>query len=197
MRRSSNSPRYFAPAISARQVQGDEPLVLEALRDIPGDDAPGQSFHNRRLAHARLANQDRVVLRAPGKHLDAAPDFHVPANDRVELVLLGQASQVAAILLQRLISGLRIGAGYALVPANLGEGLQKLVAACVEVLKDLPDGRIGRLIEHRQGKMFYADVFVFKALGLVLGFCQQFVQALRHVEPLAGRRVAAHARDAA
>ena len=44
-----------------------------------------QAFDDRRLAHARLTDQDRVVLGPPLEHLDRAPDLRFAADDRIEL----------------------------------------------------------------------------------------------------------------
>src|SRR6266540_3777559 len=84
-------------------VERPDTLALQALGDVAGDDALRQSFGDRGLADARLADQDWVVLRAPGEHLDHAPDLLVAADDRVEPSFLGQGRQVAAELLQRLV----------------------------------------------------------------------------------------------
>ena len=73
-------------------VQGDHPLVLEALGHVAVDDPLGQPFDDGRLAHARLADQHRVVLRPAGEHLDDAADLLVAADDRVELALPGAVS---------------------------------------------------------------------------------------------------------
>src|ERR1700733_13432176 len=74
--RSSNSPRNLAPAIS-------EP-TSSAI-----DDAQRQPFSDGGLAHARLADQHRIVLGAAGQDLDGAADFLVAADHRVELALTG------------------------------------------------------------------------------------------------------------
>ncbi len=68
-------------------VQGDDPLVLQALRHVALDDPQRQPFGDRRLADARLADQHGVVLGAPRKHLDDAADLLVAADHRIELAL--------------------------------------------------------------------------------------------------------------
>ena len=64
-RRSSNSPRNFAPAISAPISSARMRLFLKPLRDFGVDDALCESLHNRGLAHARFADQHGDVLGAP------------------------------------------------------------------------------------------------------------------------------------
>ncbi len=46
-------------------VERPDAPVLESLGDVAGDDPLGQALGDRRLADARLADQNRVVLRAP------------------------------------------------------------------------------------------------------------------------------------
>ena len=70
-------------------VERDHAAVAQRLGHVAGDDPLGEALDDRRLAHAGLADQDRVVLRAPGEHLDHAADLVVAADDRVELALLG------------------------------------------------------------------------------------------------------------
>jgi hypothetical protein len=45
-------------------VERDQAAVLESLGHVAADDALGEALDNRGLAHARLANQHRVVLGA-------------------------------------------------------------------------------------------------------------------------------------
>ena len=74
------------------QVQRHDPLVAQALGHVAAHDALGQPFDDRRLADARLADQHRVVLRAPAEHLDDAADLLVAADHRVELPAARAAS---------------------------------------------------------------------------------------------------------
>ena len=68
--RSSNSPRNFAPAMSAPRSSEIDPLVLQPLGHVAADDPLGEALGDRRLADARLADQDRVVLGPPLQDLD-------------------------------------------------------------------------------------------------------------------------------
>ena len=105
--RSSNSPRYFAPAISAPEVEREQLLVLQALRHVAIDDAQRQALDDRGLADAGLADQHGIVLGAAGQHLDGAADFLVAADHRIELAVARGLGQVAGIFLQRVIGVLR------------------------------------------------------------------------------------------
>ena len=66
-------------------VEGDDPLVLQALGHVAADDAAGQAFDDRGLADAGLADEHRIVLRAARQHLDDAADLLVAADHRIEL----------------------------------------------------------------------------------------------------------------
>ena len=89
-------------------VERPDALALQALRDVARDDPLREPLDDRRLADARLADQHRVVLRAPREHLDHAADLLVAPDHRVELALLGELGQVAAELLERLVGALGI-----------------------------------------------------------------------------------------
>ena len=84
-RRSSNSPRNLAPGDERAEVERDDALVLEALGHVAAHDALGEPFDDGRLADARLADEDRVVLGPARQDLDDAADLLVAADDRIEL----------------------------------------------------------------------------------------------------------------
>ena len=81
-------------------VQFDQALVAQHLRHLALDHALGQAFDDGGLADAGLADQHRVVLLAPGEHLDGGLDFLRAADHRIELAFAGQPGQVAAELVQ-------------------------------------------------------------------------------------------------
>ena len=122
LRRSSNSPRYLAPAMSAPRSSEMTRLVLQRLRHVAADDALGQPLHDGRLAHARLADEHGVVLGAARQDLDDAADLLVAADDRVQLAGSGLGGEVAAVLLEGLVRGLGVLAGHALAAAYARRG---------------------------------------------------------------------------
>src|SRR5204863_110975 len=99
-------------------VQPPYALPFEALGHVAGDDALREALHDRRLPDARIADQDRVVLRPPREHLDHATDLVVAADHGIELPGLGELRQIAAELLERLIAPLRVLRGHPLRPAD-------------------------------------------------------------------------------
>ena len=116
------------PGEEGADVERPDALALQALGHVAGDDPLRQPLGDRGLADARLADQDRVVLRPAREHLDHAPDLLVAADDRVELSLLGRLGQVAAELGERLVGALGVLARHALAPAHLLDPRQQLLA---------------------------------------------------------------------
>ena len=116
------------PGEQRADVERPDALALQALGHVAGDDPLREPLDDRRLADARLADQDRVVLRPAREHLDHAPDLLVAADDRVELALLGRLGQVAAELRERLVGALRILARDPLAAAHLLDPRQQLLA---------------------------------------------------------------------
>ena len=84
-----------------RDVEGEDPLVGEEVRDVATHDLLRQAFDDGGLAHAGLADQDGVVLGAAAQHLLDALDFDVAPHQRVEAVLEGSLGEVAAELGQQ------------------------------------------------------------------------------------------------
>ena len=83
-------------------VERQHALPLQRLRHFAVDDPLREPFDDRGLAHARLADQHRVVLRAPLQDLDRAPDLVVAADHGVELAFAGALREVDRVLLERL-----------------------------------------------------------------------------------------------
>ena len=75
----------------AGQVELDHPLALQRLRHVAVGDALGEPLDDRRLADTGLADQHRVVLGAPGEHLDGLLDLVLPTHHRVDAALAGPA----------------------------------------------------------------------------------------------------------
>ena len=130
--RSSNSPRYFAPATIEPMSSAISRLFLQALGHVALDDAPGEALDDRGLADAGLADEHRVVLGAARQHLDDAADLLVAADDRVELALAGVLGEVAAVLLERLVLLLGVLAGDAVAAPHLPSAPQHGVVGDAE-----------------------------------------------------------------
>ena len=81
-------------------VEGDDLPVGQRAGYVPGGDALGEPLHDGGLADAGLADEDRVVLGAPGQHLHGAADLIVPPDHRVQPVLPSQRRQIPTENLQ-------------------------------------------------------------------------------------------------
>ncbi len=167
LRRSSNSPRNLAPAMSAPRSSDDDALVLERLGHVAAHDALGEALGDGRLADAGLADQDRVVLGPAAEDLDDPPDLLVAADDRVEPARAGLGGQVAAVLLERGVGALRVLGGDPLAAADALEGLQDGLPAGRVALQDGLGLAAG--LGHAEQQVLGRDVLVAEAAGLGLG----------------------------
>ena len=164
--RSSNSPRYFAPATIEPRSSETTVLSRRLSGTSPADDALGQALDDRRLADAGLADQHRVVLGAPRQHLDDATNLVVASDDRVELAFAGALGQVGGVLLQRLVGALGVGAGDAGAAAHLDERLAQRLRRRAVPGQQLGDvGVAGGQADHQ---VLGGDVLVVHLGGQVL-----------------------------
>ncbi len=171
------------------EVERDDVLVAQARRDITLDDALRKSLDDGGLARAGLADEHRVVLRAPREDLDDAADLIVAADDRVELAL---ASHLREVRLKR-SSAWNCASGFwsvTVAPArSSSRAPENPVARYASVLQD-PPGLAGLLRECHQ-QVLGRDVGVLELLGHLEGLGKHAVEprpdaCLR--EPLTGHR---------
>ena len=131
----------FAAIFRAREerayVQREHALVLQTFGNVTADDALGQTFDDRGLADAGLADEHRVVLRAPREHLDHAADLFIAPDDRIDLALASKIGQIATVLVERLVFALRILVGNALIAANVLERVQHALVGRAKPLQRL------------------------------------------------------------
>ena len=188
--RSSNSPRYFAPATSAPMSRPTMLLVLQPLGDVTPDDALSEPFDDRRLPDARLADEHRVVLGAAQEHLDHAPDFLVPADDRVELAFAREVGELAAVALERLVLRFRVLIRDALRAAYRRHRRQDGVLRDLELMERARGGGAAALARDREEQMLRADVLVLQPLGFLLRRIRDGAQARRQsrLRSAVGRR---------
>ncbi len=175
-RRSSNSPLVLRAGNERTHVEGDDPLVLEAFRHVLPNDALCQPLDDGGLADAGLADEHRVVLGAPGQHLNHAPDLVVSTDDGIELALPRELGEVAAVALECLVGRLRVLAGDALRSANRGERLQDGVTSDAARLQQASGCRTPALGGDRHEKMLRADVFVLQPFRFLLRCVRDLAQ---------------------
>ena len=88
--------------------------LLEHVRHLAMDDAPGQPLGDRGLANAGIADEQRVVLLASAQHLNGAVDLLLPPDQRVDLAFARLLVEVDAVIVQRVALLLRLLAGFLL-----------------------------------------------------------------------------------
>src|SRR5688572_8873088 len=104
-------------------VEREHAVVAERLRALAIGDELRESFDDRRLADAGLADQHRVVLLPACEHLHHPLDFLRAADRRIELALGGKLSEIAAEVIERrclgLLLALRLRRSWRAAPALL------------------------------------------------------------------------------
>ena len=182
------------------EVERVQLLVAQRVGHVVVDDHLGQALDDRRLADARLADQHRVVLRAPGEDLHDPLELAVAADHRVELALPGELGEVAAELVEDLAVAPLSPPPSSLVepptlaPAVLAGALGAAAGALVagQQLDDLlaDAGQVGaELDEHLGGDaLALADQAEEDVLGadVVVAELQRLAQ--RQLEDLLGAR---------
>ena len=121
-------------------VQGQHPAAPERVGHVVGDDPGRQALGYGGLAHAGFADDNRVVLLAPGQRLHHLPDFIVAANNGVELPGPGQVGQVYGVPCQRAVVALGPGVVHPAAAADFHKRLIQPFLVDTELLDHL--GRI-------------------------------------------------------
>ena len=150
------------------EVELQEALVHEHVGHVVGHDLLREPLDDGRLAHARLADEHRVVLRPPRQDLDDPLDLLLAPDDGIELGLARELRQVAGELIED--GGLRalLGPRVVLV-AEEGQGfLANLVEAGAERLEDLGGDRLA-LFHEAQQEVLSPDVIVTELTRLLDG----------------------------
>ena len=94
-------PAVLGSRHDQRKVQRQHALVREKARHFAVRDALRQAFDDRRLAHARLADQHWIILRAPAQNLNRALQLAFASHQRIELPVHRSLRQIAAELRQQ------------------------------------------------------------------------------------------------
>ncbi len=157
------------------EVESHHALLPQALGHVAGDHALREALHDGRLADARLADQHRVVLGAPGEDLNHAPDLVIAADHWVQLSLAGEGSQVSPIPLERLILLLGVRIGHPMRATHRFHRLVDTVLAHPGLLQQSVR-RIARVGDGEQ-QVLCRDIFVREALGLFPGLFQNAAEA--------------------
>ena len=78
-------------------VEREDRRVAQDLGHFAVDDLARQTFGDRRLADAGIADIERVVLLAAAQHLDRALHLGLAADQRIDLAVLGLLVEVDAV----------------------------------------------------------------------------------------------------
>ena len=183
----------FRAGDQCAHVERDDALALQTFGNVAAHDALRQSFDDRRLADAGIADEHRIVFRAPREHLDDAPDLFVATDDRIELAALGFEREVAAVALERFVGAFGILGGDALVAADIAQRLKQLVFGEARVAEELADG--ARRLRHREQHVLDRRVIVLQRFGFVLGDAHDAREFRRERHLRAVRAAAAQARQ--
>ena len=97
--------------------------ALERVGHVAGDDPLREPLDDGGLPDPGLTDEHRVVLGAPGEHLDDATDLGIAPDDRVEPTVLGDLGEVDAVLVQRLVRRLGVLRGDPPVAPDRGQTL--------------------------------------------------------------------------
>ena len=184
-----------------REVERVDLLVLEQLRHLVRRDPRREALDDGRLADARLADQDRVVLLAAREDLHHALDLRLAADDGVELALGRHLRQVAAELVEQL-RVLRLlaaggGARAGLATARAGEHADDLVADLLGVGVEVEqDPRCDTLVlaHEPEQDVLGADVVVAERQRLAQRELEHLLRARRERD-LTGRDLVTLADD--
>src|SRR5690606_35262822 len=103
-------------------VERKNALVAKPLRHLAVDDSLGQAFDDGGLTDTRLADQDRVVLRATLQDLHRATNLVVTSDHRIELALRRALREIDGVLLERLTTFLRVGIDDFLTATHIFDG---------------------------------------------------------------------------
>ena len=173
----------FATELGARQqrshVQGQHPLALERIGHLARHNALRQAFHNRRLAHAGLADEHRVVFGAALQHLDGASNLVVAANHRVELARAGALGQVYAVFFERLALVFGVRAVHVLAAPHGHNGGVQALARQPQRLHLLGKVRLG--LAQSQHEQLAGNKLVAALDGLFLRRLQQAHHVAAHL----------------
>ena len=84
-------------------IQGVDLFGFQVFGHLPVHDVLGNALGDGRLAHARLAHQDRVVLGAAGQDLQHTANLVVTADYRIQFALCGPLVQVDSEPVQKCV----------------------------------------------------------------------------------------------
>ena len=182
----------LAPVLGARDqrahVQRENGLVLQLLGDILLHDSLGKPLGNGGFANAGFADENGVVLRLPGQDTNNIPDFLIPSDHRVHLLLSCPLDQIGAVLFQRVVGSLRVIGGDTLIAADFPQCFQRLAFLNLISLEQLLHATPGG-VDQAKEQMLHGNIFVLHGLCLLLGRGESIFYVVAEIK---GIRLTAH-----
>ena len=161
----------FAPVLGARDqrahIQRENGLVLQLFGDVLLHDSLGKPLGNGGFANAGFADENGVVLRLPGQNADNVPDFLIPADHRIHLLLSCPLDQIGAVLFQRVVGSLRVVGGDTLIASDFLQSLQNTLLCNLIGLEQLLHAAPGGF-QQPQEQMLHGHIFILHGLRLLL-----------------------------
>ena len=122
------------------EIEGVQLLVAQRVGDVVADDLLSETFDDRGLADAGLADEHRIVLGAAAEDLHHALELAATADDRVELLLASELGEVATELVEDLAVALVAGRVFlALLTGGRGLRLALALRATLVAAEQLDD----------------------------------------------------------
>ena len=90
----------FGTGNHGRQIQTEDFLVSQGIRDIPFCDFLCQTFHNSGFADTGITSQAGIIFRSSAQYLHDTIDFCISADDGIKLSLFRHQSQISAEFFQ-------------------------------------------------------------------------------------------------
>ena len=94
----------FASGDHTAQIQRKDPFACQGLRHFSGHDQLRQALDDGAFAHARFADQHRVIFGAAAHDLHDTLDLGRAPHHRIQFAILRRFSQVAAIFFKGIVA---------------------------------------------------------------------------------------------
>mmetsp|Transcript_1537 Transcript_1537/g.2802 ORF Transcript_1537/g.2802 Transcript_1537/m.2802 type:complete len:227 (+) Transcript_1537:2126-2806(+) len=89
-------PPITSPGDQRPHIQPHQPTIPQRIRHVPRVHPLRDALGDRRLPHARIPDEHRIVLRAATQDLDGASDFGIASYHRIEEAEGGAGGEVHA-----------------------------------------------------------------------------------------------------
>ena len=180
----------FTAELAARHqrghVQRDNTLAAQQIGHLVRHDELGQPFHYSGFAHARLAQQQRVVLLATRQDLHHALDFFCAANNGIQLAIARFFRKIGAEFLQdALLRGLAakriVARQHGGLPHQVVQHAADVVARHAQAAQHVKSGSFA-FTHNAQQQVLGGNVALAHLQRLAQGVLQNTLHARREVQ---------------